>query len=186
MLLTQLLSEHPEAIIDIVRQTPTWVGALLAALLWLGFSATRDRDAPILRLVLLPVAMTGLALWGVESAFSATGHLAELLVLWCAGFALVLRPGLRAAVPAGTTWNADTRRFHLPGSWVPMGLILMVFLMKYGLRVQLAMEPALAHDLGFALAVTAVYGLLSGFFAARTARLLRLVRPAAPALADRA
>lgn len=186
MLLTELLRHHPEAAIDVVRQTPAWVGALLAFLIALGASSARDRHVAMARLVLLPVAMAGLALWGVESAFSATGRLAELLALWGAGFALVLRLGLRATVPAGTTWNADTRRFHLPGSWVPMGLILVVFLMKYGVGVQLAMEPALAHDLGFALAVTAVYGLLSGFFAARTARLLRLARPAVSALANRA
>ena len=36
MLLTQLLIQHPEAIIDIVRGTPAWVGALLAALLVLA------------------------------------------------------------------------------------------------------------------------------------------------------
>ena len=31
MLLTTLLSQHPSAIVDIVRDTPVWVGALLAA-----------------------------------------------------------------------------------------------------------------------------------------------------------
>ena len=43
-------------------------------------------------------------------------------------------------------------------------------------------EPALARAPGFAFAVTALYGLLSGLFAARTLRVLRLARPA-PALA---
>ena len=33
MLLTTLLSQHPSAIVDIVRETPVWVGALLAGLL---------------------------------------------------------------------------------------------------------------------------------------------------------
>lgn len=182
MLLTQLLSQHPEAIIDIVRQTPAWVGGLLAALLWLGFSATRDRDVPLLRLVLLPVAMTGLALWGVQSAFAATGHLAALLALWAVCAAIALAVGSRLAPPAGTRWHAAARSAHLPGSWVPMGLILAVFLMKYGIGVQLAMEPPLAHDMGFALVVTALYGLLSGFFAARALCVLRLARGAAPAL----
>lgn len=176
MLLTQLLSRHPEAIVDIVRQTPAWVGALLAALLWLGFSATRDRDVPIGRLVLMPVAMGALALWGVVSAFGASGQLAALLALWAVCGAAVLAIGGRLAPPAGTRWNHAARSFHLPGSWAPMGLILLVFLMKYGIGVQLAMEPPLARDAGFAFAVTALYGLLSGFFAARTLCLLRLAR----------
>jgi len=181
MLLTQLLAQHPEAIVDIVRQTPAWVGALLAGLLWLGFSATRGRDVHVGRLVLMPVAMGGLALWGVQSAFGATGHLPALLALWAAGYAAVLALGGRLAPPAGTRWNAATRSFHLPGSWVPMGLILAVFLMKYAIGVQLAMAPELAHDNGFALAVTALYGVLSGLFAARALRVLRLARRA-PAL----
>ena len=54
MLLTTLLSQHPEAALDIVRGTPAWVGALLAALIVLGLSATRERSASPARLALLP------------------------------------------------------------------------------------------------------------------------------------
>ncbi|MBZ0226255.1 MAG: DUF6622 family protein [Comamonas sp.] len=174
MLLPELLITHPGAIVDIVRQTPAWVGALFTALLWLGFSATRNRDVAPVRLVALPAAMACLALWGVLSAFSASGQLAALLALWVGCFAALLAWGPRLPVPDGTAWNAATRRFHLPGSWAPMGLILAVFLLKYGMGVQLAMAPQLARHGGFALAVTALYGLLSGLFAARTLRVLRL------------
>ena len=182
MLLTQLLAEHPDAIVDIVRQTPLWVGGLLAFLLGLGLSATRQRHMTLARLVLLPLAMLGLALWGVQSAFAASGRLGALLAVWALGYAAMLALAARLPVPAGTRYDAARRNFHLPGSWVPMGLILAVFLMKYGIGVQLALEPTLARAPGFAFAVTALYGLLSGLFAARTLRVLRLARPA-PALA---
>lgn len=180
MLLTHLLAQHPEAIVDIVRQTPLWVGGLLAGLLWLGFSATRARDVHIGRLIVMPVAMGGLALWGVYSAFGGTGNVVALLGLWALCYAAVLAIGTRLAPPPGTRWDGATRSFHLPGSWMPLALIMAVFLMKYCIGVQLAMEPSLAHDNGFALAVTGLYGLLSGLFAARTLRVLRLAqRPAA-------
>lgn len=174
MLLPELLIAHPGAIADIVRQTPAWVGALFASLLWLGFNATRDRDIASVRLIALPATMTCLALWGELSAFGASGQLAALLALWAGCFAALLAWGLRLPAPDGTFWNAATRRFHLSGSWAPMGLILAVFLLKYGMGVQLAMAPELARNGGFALAVTALYGLLSGLFAARTLRVLRL------------
>ena len=177
MLLPQLLIQHPEAVVEIVRRTPVWVGLLLVALIVLGVSSVRSRDVSIGRLVLLPLVMIGLAAWGVQSAFGAGGHLAELLGLWAACGALLLAFGTRLAPPAGARFDAATRRVHLPGSWVPLLLILMVFLMKYGIGVQLAIEPALAQSSGFALAVTALYGLLSGLFAARALRVLRLVRP---------
>ena len=183
MLLTTLLSQHPSAIVDIVRGTPAWVGALLAALIVLGWSATRERSASPARLALLPATMLGLALWGVQSAFAASGRLAELLLLWVACLAAMLALGLRGAAPAGTTWNVGARRFHLPGSWAPMALILGVFLVKYTVGVQLALEPTLARDAGFALAVTGLYGLLSGWIAARTLRVLRLQKSTAPLVA---
>ena len=183
MLLTTLLAQHPDAVVDIVRHTPLWVAGVLAGLLVLGFSATRSRDVHFNRLLAMPLVMGGLALWGVESAFSVTGQLPALLGLWALCYGGVLAVGSRLAPPAGARYDAATRDFFLRGSWVPMVLILAVFLMKYGIGVQLAMEPSLAHESGFAFAVTAVYGALSGLFAARTLRVLRLMRPAPTALA---
>ena len=55
-----------------------------------------------------------------------------------------------------------------------MVLILGVLLIKYSVGVQLALEPTLARHLGFAITVTALYGLLSGLFAVRSLRVLRL------------
>lgn len=114
--------------------------------------------------------------------YSASGRRSLVaLALWTA---MLCRPAgrwARLAPPVGAAYDATTRSFRLPGGWVPMGLILAVFLMKYGIGVQLALEPALARAPA-AFAVTALYGLLSGLFAARTLRVLRLARPA-PALA---
>lgn len=176
MLITTLLAQHPSAVVDIVRHTPAWVGALLAALLVLGYSGTRERRVAVPQLTLMPLAMLGLALWGVQSAFGASGRLGELLALWALGFGTALALGWRAAAPAGTRHDSHSGRFHLPGSWVPMGLILAVFSMKYLIGVQLALEPALARNTGFAVAVSVLYGLLAGGLAARVPRVLRLAR----------
>lgn len=183
MLLTELLAKHPEAVSGIARQTPVWVWGLLAGLTALGLSATRDRSLHIGRIVLMPLIMGALALWGVQSAFGASGRLAELLALWGACYATLLIVGTRMAPPAGARYDAATHSFALPGSWVPLVLILSVFLMKYGIGVQLAMAPELPRDAGFAFTVTALYGLLSGLFAARTLRVLRLAYPTRAPLA---
>ena len=184
MLLTTLLVQHPTAIVDVVRQTPLWVGGLAAGLMVLGLSATRERLVHFNRLVALPLSMTALALWGVQSAFSSTGHLAALLTLWAICAVAMLALAGRGAPAAGSRYDAAAHSFLLPGSWVPMALIAGVFLMKYGIGVQLAMEPSLAHQSPFAFTVTALYGLMSGLFMARTLRVLRLMRqPANAALA---
>ena len=172
MLLTTLLAQHPEAAADIVRHTPPWVGGLLLALTALGLSATRARRLSLPRLLAPPVAMTALALWGVQSAFS--GHGAALLALWAACAGGVVAAGARRAAPAGARYDAAQRAFALPGSWLPLALMLGVFLTKYAVGVQLALAPELARSSGFALGVTALYGALSGLFVVRTWRLLRL------------
>jgi hypothetical protein len=68
----------------------------------------------------------------------------------------------------------------MPGSVVPLLLILGIFMTKWLVGVQLAIVPRLAADVGFALPVAALYGVFTGLFAGRAARLWRLaLRPVA-------
>jgi len=45
--------------------------------------------------------------------------------------------------------------------------------------VELALQPALARDSGFALQIAALYGVFNGLFAARSLRLWKLVQRSA-------
>jgi uncharacterized membrane protein len=169
---------------QVLARTPGWVWGLLAGLLVLGWSQTRQREAGLGRIVLLPVAMTALSVSGTVSAFGATP---AVLGTWLAAVLFVVALVLPRPVPAGTRYDAAARRFTLPGSWVPMLLILGVFSMKYAVGASLAMQPLLAFDPAFAGCVTVLSGVFSGLFAGRALRLVRLaLRPApaaAPALA---
>jgi hypothetical protein len=61
-----------------------------------------------------------------------------------------------------------------------MLLILGIFLTKYGVGITLAMQPGMARDGLFTLAVGGLYGLFSGIFAGRAARLWRLAFQSMP------
>ena len=164
-------------VMQILANTPMWVWALLAALLVLGFSQTRQRETGLPRVVILPVAMTALSVSGIVSAFGATP---AVLGAWLAAALIVATLVLQRAVPAGTAYDAATRQFTLPGSWMPMLLILGIFLTKYAVGAATAMQPLLKLEPLFALGVTTLYGIFSGLFAGRTLRLIRLaLRPAA-------
>ncbi|HSW16309.1 MAG TPA: DUF6622 family protein [Ramlibacter sp.] len=161
--------------LQIVSFTPLWVWGLLAALLVLGLSQTRDRSASLKRIVIMPVAMTAFSLWGTISAFGAT---AAVLGIWSVAAAVLLLAVMLCFGPAQAAYDAKTRLFQLPGSWVPMALIAGIFVTKYAAGVAMAMRPELKFDLTFALALATVYGAFSGMFAGRAARLLRLaLRP---------
>jgi uncharacterized membrane protein len=169
--------QGPFMIARILSNTPLWVWGLLAALLALGFSQTRSRTAGIPRLVLMPLGLGAFSLWGTLSAFGAS---ATVLGSWFAATVLLLLVVTQIRMPAGVRYDRDTRLFALPGSWVPMLLILGIFITKYAVGVSLAMQPDLKANGNFVLAITTLYGVFSGIFAGRTVRLLRLaLRPAA-------
>lgn len=182
-MLSTLILHQPQVLATIVQKTPLWVWGLLAALLWLGISQLAQRQASAGRVLLMPVAMAGLSAYGLVSAFGAAGSAASVFAIWLAAAALlaVASLALWPRPPSGASYDAASRSFKLPGSAAPLALILGIFLTKYLVGVELALQPALAHDTAFALEIAALYGLCNGLFAARAARLWRLAHGASPA-----
>lgn len=171
-MLLQLIVNHPEAIVPIVRNTPTWVWGLLAGLLALGLSQLRDRTAGLARVSLLPL---GMALFSASGTFSALGrspHLATAVAAWLIGAALAF--ALVAPGRASAQFDPVRRSYRVPGSVVPLLLIVGIFLVKYVVGVEFAMAPRLVQDMQYALTVAAVYGAFTGIFVGRAARLWRL------------
>jgi FtsH-binding integral membrane protein len=174
-MLIALLIDHPAAALDIVRHTPPWVGLLLAGLVALGLSQWRERSASLARVTALAVAMTLLSLLGLVTAFAHSGLLTALGG-WLIGFVAMWLLLRRLHAPVGARYEPNGAHFNLPGSPWPLLLILAIFLLKYAVGVELAMQPQVAHDLNFVLGVAGVYGVLSGVFATRAAALWRLAR----------
>ena len=174
------ISQAPKGtpmITQILINTPLWVWGLLAALLALGFSQARSRTAGVARITLLPLGLGAFSLYGTVSAFGATP---TVIGSWLAATTLLLLIVTQMPLPAGVRYESATRQFHLPGSWVPMALIMGIFLTKYVVGVSLVMHPELKADANFILAIGTLYGAYSGIFAGRAVRLIRLaVRPAA-------
>jgi uncharacterized membrane protein len=168
----------------IFTATPAWVWGLLAALLVMGYLQMRDRTVGLARVMVLPVVMGSFAVLGMVSAF---GTAPRVVVAWLMSATLLVYALLRTGPAAGVRYDAAKREFFVPGSWVPMVLILAVFLTRYVVNVSLTMHPELKSEADVAIAISALYGVISGLFAGRALGLVRLaLRPAAaplPALA---
>lgn len=175
-MLIQLIVQHPEALGTVLRKTPLWVGGLLAVLLALGLSQTRDRQVSQLRMAIMPLAMTALSLWGMVSAFGKSPMFGYVMLVWLAGALLIGSLIAMTAPRPGTAYDPARRSFTLPGSWLPLALILGIFLTKYVVGVDLVMQPELSRDGQYTLIVGILYGVFSGAFAGRSARLWRLAR----------
>ena len=157
----------------ILSHTPLWVWGLLVALIALGVSQTRTREVTLTRVTLLPLAMTVLSASGVFGAF---GESAPAIVTWLAGLGAVLAFGRQALAVRGARWSAASERLTVPGSVLPLALILGIFVVKYTVGVTLALRPELATDSAFAAAIGAVYGVFAGLFLVRSLSLRGLAK----------
>ena len=157
--------------IAIVQHTPVWVWGLLAVLVGLGLWQTRSREMSLARVTVLPLVVLGLSLAGVFSAF---GHLPIAPAAWLAGVGTALGLARRAVAVNGASWSAQRGVLRVPGSWLPLVLIVSLFAIKYGAGASLAMVPSLATDTTFAGLCSLAYGSFSGLFLARALSLRSL------------
>jgi hypothetical protein len=150
---------------EILKRTPFWVFILFFVLLAAGYLLTKDRTVSRAKLSILPIAMTGLSFSGVVSAFN---FMPLSLACWAAGIGIAVMLGLKFGGPRGVRYTAETRSFFVPGSWLPLTLMMIVFFIKYVVAVILARRLTVAGDPAFIFLVSLTYGLLSGIFLSRS------------------
>lgn len=154
----------------LLSRTPVWVWGVLAGLIVLGLLQARDHTVTRRRLVALPLAMSALSLASATGAFGARPL---VLLAWALGIAAGLAANRRLALPQRVQALADGR-WAIGGSLAPLGLLMAIFWMRYGVAATLAMVPALATQPVFATVCSALYGVASGLLAGRALRVLGL------------
>ncbi|MEJ8855307.1 DUF6622 family protein [Variovorax robiniae] len=158
-------------LLQILSHTPRWVFVLFAVLVWFGAKQLLASSVSLARTTVMPIAMTALSMSGVLSAF---GDSPMALVGWAVAAIALAALLLQRGAPAGTRYDADARRFHVPGSAVPLVLMMAIFVTKYAVGVVMAMHPELAHNHNLALGIGTLYGAFTGTFAGRAIRLWQL------------
>jgi hypothetical protein len=162
-------------LLQIIQATPLRIWALFAGLVGLGMMQARTRTIGSLRASLLPFVFVVLSLAGVVSAFGA--H-AVALAAWGLGIAVSLAAGPRLLPTLRATWQATGDSLQVAGSWLPLSLIVALFMVKYAAGVSLALHPQLVAEADFVVACSLAYGLFSGLFAARGLQLWQVRRVA--------
>jgi alpha-beta hydrolase superfamily lysophospholipase len=157
-------SEERPILIEILRHTPSWVFVLFFALLALGYSQSRVRTLSRSRVAILPAAMAVFSCYGVISAFGV-GPVG--LACWEAGMAAAAALGVALGGPKGVVYSPATLSFSIPGSWLPLGLMMAIFFTKFAVGVTLARALPVAGEPVFVDAVSLGYGFFSGIFLAR-------------------
>ena len=151
---------------QIISHTPVYVWALLAFLLYRGYLASQERELSLLKVALIPGVMLVLALSGMN-AHGALGT--GVWGVWAVG--MVAGSVLSWRLTSGDiVVDRAAGTIRQRGSWLPLALMVAIFLTKYTVAVLSVMHPELPHSLPFALGVTTLYGLFNGVFMGRLTR----------------
>jgi hypothetical protein len=158
--------DAPETVMT--ASIPAWVPVLFVALAFVGYRLSQPRTVRPGKLLLIALAMFAWSLYGLLGSFG----LAPLaLLLWALGYGAALTLGVRHFTAQGLTTVGD--QVHLPGSWVPLGLLMGIFSVRFVLGTAMAMHSPMLQDLAFIAGVSLVLGMLSGGFGARALAALR-------------
>ncbi|HEY0615332.1 MAG TPA: DUF6622 family protein [Candidatus Elarobacter sp.] len=171
------LPTTPEAektlILQILAHTPIWVYGLFFVLLGFGLMQTRTRTVSKIPALLLPAGMIALSLAGINSSF---GLRTIPLVAWGVAMAVATVAGYAFFRDKAIRREATGEKFFIPGSWVPLVVMMAIFFTKYVYAVMSASHAELIATPIFIGALSAVYGLLSGYFSSRAVNLIRVAQ----------
>lgn len=152
---------------QILIQTPVYVWAILAFLIYRGMVASKDRVVSYRSVFIIPAVMVALGLQSISRGFGL-----ETLAgaAWLGG----------AMIGAGSAWTWTSRVtvdraagvVRQRGSWLPLVLMMAIFCCKYAVAVTLAMQPALRGVLSFAIPACLAFGLFNGIFIGRLMRIV--------------
>jgi hypothetical protein len=159
-----------------LAHVPTWVYGLFALLLALGLLFTRPRAVHPVVPSLMAVGFGCYSLYGVISSFGAS--LTNILP-WAIGMAVSAFLGRPYFGPKELSRVAGSPKVLVPGSWLPLALMMGIFAVKFFVGVVRGAHLAVGTEAWFAPAVCLVLGLLSGGFTTRGLNVRRYVQATA-------
>ena len=155
---------------QILKGTPLWVWAILGALIYLGVKQLKARVVRRYSVLIAPMVFLFVGLMAAGRGPVGFGVWAVSLIGFAAVTFFVWQP------TAGARYEVNGDRLHLPGSVVPMLLMLAIFLLNYVINVVLAIHPAYRSELVWQVGPALILGALSGVFIRRAATLFRMNR----------
>lgn len=155
---------------QVVEQTPLWVWGLLASLIVLGLAQVPQRRVGRATVLVLPVAVLAVSAFALLAAFGPEPG-AVVIATLAALFGFMLNDHVvrspRNVRPAG-----DTGEFVVPGSWLPLLMIIAIFASRFAVGLARATDPAFAASWSFLTLVCGVTGISCGVLMSRAARVL--------------
>jgi len=119
----------------ILSGTPIWVFVLFAYLLWAGIQRLRPRVRQLAKIWITPGFFIA---WGLIGLFQRPGDFSDVLSHWAIGAVIGGALGLSLGIPMQV--DRSRKLVFLPGSFLPLLRILVIFGAHYWLQVAAAIH----------------------------------------------
>jgi hypothetical protein len=149
---------------------PIWIYILFFSLIYVGYKQTRARKVSRFRITVLPAVMMSLSFYGVLHVAHSTGL---AMAVWLLGIGAAFAINSTIGHGRGVVLHPDRSHYVVPGSLIPMMLIMSVFAAKFTLGYLSGSHMVSAGGTGFIVSSSAIAGLISGTFAARAVLIFR-------------
>jgi len=156
---------------QILINTPIWVWALLAFLVYRGLLMSRDRQVTLRATFILPLLMLGLSLQGLIQHF---GVRFESVGLWLLAAVCVSALYAKYFGKNGVQVVSE-RLIQLQGSWMPLVLMMSIFFLKYCENIAVVVQPELRSNIVFISVCSVSFGIMNGLFFGKLLRVLSLL-----------
>ncbi|MBP0590879.1 hypothetical protein J8I87_14395 [Paraburkholderia sp. LEh10] len=149
---------------EIIYGTPIWVWVLLVVLLSRGFKALNSGTSPLSTLAITPLIFAG---WGILHLVSDPLAGWSSVIVWVAGAIAGIAGGVFIASRSRFIVDPIANTVMLPGSVVPLLLIIATFAAKFWLGVETATATDISSLGMYMLTDAAVSGVVAGVFGGR-------------------
>jgi hypothetical protein len=150
-----------------------WVFAIFFTLLAVGFIQSKERRVKVRTVFILPIAMIIYSFYGVSAL---SGLSIVTMSLWGIGLVTTLVIGLKLAYPRLVSFSKQSNELTIPGSWIPLLLMMAIFFTKYFVGFANARELPIVNEHVFIVILSLFYGAFSGIFLSRGLVMLKQVK----------
>jgi hypothetical protein len=148
--------------LQIITKVPLFVFPLFPIFLHVGLRARRGSSFPIAVLVLIPSLFFGLSLFLFLGKY---GTNPGAILSWFFSFAVGGSIGFFYTQKIKLQFDREKKRVEIPGSWIPLILLMSIFVSKFSLGMISSMMPHLKGSLllmGLELFPTLILGIFAG------------------------
>jgi hypothetical protein len=155
---------------NLLNNIPAWLYILFFGLIYYGYTQSKTRKVSRIRITVLPVILLSLSLYGV---LHVANSMIFAILTWLAGIALAFLINSKIRHGQGVILHQDNQHYVVPGSWIPLVLLMSAFIAKFSLGYLSGSHMVDPANSGFILISSGISGLISGTFGARAMQIFK-------------